>query len=69
MPDPNAGYMDPGDPNPRRWGFMLGDTFIPIPKTPCLLEDATRFPPFSIRLTGREEVRHIIYEPEATENA
>lgn len=45
----------------RRWGFMEGGAFVPLPKQPMLNHDLGP-PPFDVTLpTG--VVRHVIEEP------
>lgn len=46
----------------RPWGYMLGDTFIELPKRPMELAGLGP-PPFAVQLpTGK--VRHVIEKPE-----
>jgi hypothetical protein len=44
------------------WGFMSGEVFIPLPKTPLLLAGLGP-PPFQVVLPS-EQVRHVIARPE-----
>lgn len=45
----------------RRWGYMIGDAFIPLPMPPLLALE--KEPPFDVTLpTGK--VRRVIEEPQ-----
>jgi hypothetical protein len=44
----------------RVWGFMSGDRFVQLPKTPLLLAGLGP-PPFDVTLPS--EVRHVIHQP------
>jgi hypothetical protein len=44
------------------WGFMSGETFVRLPKTPMLLAGMGP-PPFTVKLPSGEP-RHVIHQPE-----
>lgn len=47
----------------KRWGFMSGDCFVPVPKEPLVAAGYTT-PPFDVVLPSRA-VRRIIEEPDS----
>lgn len=51
--------------DPRRWGFMIGTKFQPVPKKPMLLAGIGP-PPIDVKMPD-SSIRHIIYEPQQKE--
>lgn len=49
----------------RPWGFMNGETWVPLPKEPMLLGGLGP-PPFDVTLPSGV-VRHVVHEPEVTD--
>lgn len=45
----------------KLWGWMLGETFIPLPKEPMLLAGLGP-PPFSVKLPNGD-IRHVVHRP------
>lgn len=50
---------DDGQP----WGFMSGQQWVPLPKTPLLLAELGP-PPFEVKLPSGD-IRHVIHRPAA----